>query len=517
MRAAVYARVSTEEQADEGLSLQVQAQRGRAVALEHGADVVEIYEDDGWSGTCFERPALQRMLADLDDLDLVVVWKLDRLSRSVRDWANMMDMFAQHECGLISVTEQFDMTTAVGRAMMGMMAVWAELFVDILRENVRAAFQYRAQSGQHHGTAPYGYENRDGSLVVVPEEAEVVRRIFENYVAGDSMVDICHRSQRENWRPPRSARTWHWRTIGHMLRNPTYMGLVRFNGETYEGQHEPIVSPDLWRRAHERLQVRRSRGGAKHVSLTGLYRCGVCGGRMGRVRSGPITQPQKYYRYSCDVRTCVPPERRHEPVSISVYPADTAVRIWTRRLLTAVLPEAIQKAVAQDASGREAERERLERELASVEERLRFYHQAVAEGTLPADMLHELAQPLVTRRNQLRRLCAVTRGDQMALPEWAVGLNEDGVEYVFRRTAPEQQVEMLRQLFEAVEVYPGRRLVFKHRHLLPDLHVRLPRLVREGNAAILERAVEEGLQMWVGTNKGYSCPSRARPASRSRG
>jgi len=485
VRAAVYTRVSTDEQADEGLSLRVQAERGRAAALERGADALQIYEDDGWSGTCFERPALQRMLADLDDLDLVVVWKLDRLSRSVRDWANMMDMFAEHDCGLISVTEQFDMTTAMGRAMMGMMAVWAELFVDILRENVRAALQHRVESGLHHGIPPYGYRSENGELVVVPEEAAIVRRMFEYYVSGDNLRQLEHRAQRENWPPPPRAARWNRTSIRNMLRNPAYVGLIRYNGETHDGVHEPLISPKLWRRANQRLKARRGRHGPQPQSLAGLYRCGICGGYMARVRSGP---EGRYYRYVCGERLTLPAERRHEPVGVAVYAGDTVVRIWARELLTVVLPEAVEKAIADNASGQASELERIDCELARIEEQLCFYHEAVANGTLPTDMLSRLAGPLVARRNELRRDREETMADVPQLPEWATDLNAEGIDYLFRQTTCEQQVEMLSQLFE-VEVHPGRRLVFKHRAPLRDAHIVVPSHVRIGDTQRLEKVV----------------------------
>jgi len=489
IRAGVYVRVSTDEQADEGLSLEVQEQRARVVALERGADVVEVYRDDGFSGTRFDRPDLQRMLADVDELDMVAVWRLDRLSRSVRDWAEMMELFADHACGLISVTESFDFSTPLGRAMLGMLAVWAQLFVDILRENVRASLQYRAESGLHQGREPYGYRYEDGGLVVVPDEAAVVRAVFARYLDGQSMTRIGHDGNREDWPSGGQGGRWSAQKVRRILRNPSHAGMIRFSGDIYEGAHDAIVSVGDWRRAQQRMAARSTRRGPAPQSLVGLYRCGLCGGRMSAHGDRHPTAPT--VRYVCHTRAQHPRERRHAPAGISSVPADAVVRAWASHILEGVLPGAIEQAAAEVSAASSDERESIDREIAAVEGRLLHYHSAAAEGTLPLDMLRTATEPLVEQREALRARRAAIEGAVPSMPAWVEPMTASSVDLLFEHTSHEEQVELLSEVFEAIEVHLDWRLVIKHRAPLPDREVEVPRYAMRGDGlqANVERAL----------------------------
>ncbi|MGD9494988.1 MAG: recombinase family protein [Armatimonadota bacterium] len=475
-RAAIYTRVSSEEQADEGLSLVVQEQRGRAVALERGADIVEVYQDDGWSGTRFDRPALQRMLADLADLDMVIVWRLDRLSRSVRDWAEMMEMLSDHKVGLVSVTEAFDASNAYGRAMMGMLAVWAQLFVEMLRENVSAALHQRAESGRHHGRQPLGYRYDDGELVLVPEEAAVVRQVFDRYLGGDSLIDLAHAGYREKW--PSGGGRWSAQKARRILLNPVYAGLIQFSGELYQGAHKPIISMADWRRAQERLAARTQRRGHGPKSLIRLYRCGICGARMVAQRK---SRTSHHVRYVCAARPAHVPEERHQPCAISGLTADAVVRAWARHILSGPLQAAIKQAAAEIMGTASSAIERIDRDVQLIEDRLRYYHTAGADGTLPLDMVREMTAPLVRRREALQAERANYTGTVPELPSWVQDIAGEGIDYLFRHTDCDQQTEMLSQVFEMVEVHPDWQLVIKHTAPLPPKHVQVPRYAMHGD------------------------------------
>jgi site-specific DNA recombinase len=176
---ALYIRVSTQEQATEGINLNVREQRCRQVAEAAGHADIDLYCDDGYSGTITNRPGLQQLLAALPEYDAVCIWKLDRLTRSIRGWADTMAQFRDAHCGLASATEAFDFSSAAGRMHIGMLALVGEFYVELLRENTTAALRMCFEQGYHHGFPPLGYAyptDENGELIrrqvleIVPEE-----------------------------------------------------------------------------------------------------------------------------------------------------------------------------------------------------------------------------------------------------------------------------------------------------------------------------------------------------------
>ena len=210
MRAFVYCRVSTQEQAtDDHYSLANQEGRCRDYIKHCSWQLVKVLEDVG-SGKSVERPNYQELLLAIREkrVDVVVVYRLDRLSRNVVDVYNALDAFSRSDVGFASVQEAFDTTTAMGRAMLGVAAVFAQLTREMISENTRDGLARRAQSGKWTGSPrhrPYGYCYADGALHVIPEEAEVVRRIFRlnTWSTGGAVRGSCSCSTASRFpRPP---------------------------------------------------------------------------------------------------------------------------------------------------------------------------------------------------------------------------------------------------------------------------------------------------------------------------
>lgn len=487
MKAAIYTRVSTEEQAQEGVSLAMQEERCRRFAFERDLLDLDHYVDDGVSGTRFDRPALQEMLGRLADYDTIIIWKLDRLSRSVYDWAYMMETFSRAHVGLVSVTENFDCSSAVGRAMMGMMAVFAQLFVDILAENVSAAIRHNVEQGKHHGAVPFGYDRDDGRLIIIPDEAEVVYTIFKEYLLQSrSVSELAMLANRRQWGG--AASIWRGNRVWRMLRNPVYAGRVRIGDDEFPGLHEPIVPPEMWQRAQARLLRRAQRRGGTPSTWSGLYRCGICGSS---VRSDGT---DAHGRYRCRARFELAPDLRHEPVSVSCVPADAIVRAWTLRLVDgAVWEAAVREVAADEADDPERERRGQQEELAEVKAAIRDYHLRVSSGTLPAAMLPEMTAPLIRRYEELTATLREGAERQREIPRWLQRVGEGGVEALLDGLPATEQVELLRDIYECVEI-EGGRLTFHHRIPLPPLTVTVPRWVRrEHLRAAAERAIDEAV------------------------
>lgn len=489
MSVAIYTRVSTEEQALEGVSLEMQERRCRRFCVDRDMlDDVIVYTDEGVSGTTFDRPELQRMLEEIDQVDTVVVWKLDRLSRSVYDWAHMMEEFAQADVGLVSVTENFDCSSAIGRAMMGMIAIFAQLFVEIAAENIAAAVRHNVEQGKHHGRIPYGYDREDGELSIRDDEAQIIYRVFEEYIRGASYHDIARLANREQWEAGRIDGRWRPTRVMRLLQNSTYAGRVTNNDEEFPGLHEPIVPPEMYTQVQRRRRKRRRRRGSTPVTWAALYSCGICGGPMKNVGSGTNNE---YRRYECARRKDVAQDERHRPNSVASTAADTIVRVWSRRLCDrSIVRQAVSAFEAQQAEDDDDGHERLEADLREVKRQIRDYHERVTAGTLPESMLAEMTEPLVERHDALMaELHAGADEPPSEVPDWLQAAAEGGLEAYLDSLPVERQIEHLRDLYAAIEV-ADTQVTFRHRVPMEPLTVDAPTWVRYDE---MEPAVEDAI------------------------
>ena len=244
-RAAIYLRVSTAEQAEHGVSLDFQRHACLQATGIAGCSDPLVYMDDGYTGTNPNRPALRELMSHLDEVDTLYVWRLDRLSRSVRDWSNIMAELAEADVGFVSVSERFDFSSPFGKAALNMLATFAELFIDILRENVRAAFAERARRGLHHGRAPMGYKrtgNPRDALLIDDTTAPLILDLFTRYAHGEAMNAI---AQSLYSTPSAGGGTWSTNHVKFLLTNPAYIGQVRCGEDVLEGLHDPLIPRDL--------------------------------------------------------------------------------------------------------------------------------------------------------------------------------------------------------------------------------------------------------------------------------
>lgn len=290
VRVAIYIRVSTLEQAQEGYSIGVQTEKLQAYCLARGWDIVSTYTDPGFSGSNMERPALNKMLSDIKNghIDMVLVYKLDRLSRSQRDTLYMIeDLFLKNNVDFVSITENFDTSTPLGRAMIGILSVFAQLEREQIKERMAMGNVARAASGLWRGGsgAPIGYDYVDGHLIVNEYEAMQVRLIFDLFLKGYTFHGIKDELQKRGY----TNKYGSWKNaaiISKVLQNTSYIGMVRYAGEEYQGQHEPIIDEEIWNEVQIRLKE-VLRGLSDHQKspfkasklLSGMIWCGDCGAR----------------------------------------------------------------------------------------------------------------------------------------------------------------------------------------------------------------------------------------------
>lgn len=251
VQAACYVRVSTENQL-ENYSIEEQTQRLQAYCSAKGWSIYKIYTDGGYSGGNLDRPALQEMLSELREeaFQVVVVYKLDRLSRSQKDTLTLIeDEFLAHQVDFVSVNENFDTTSPLGKAMIGILSVFAQLEKDQLTERFTMGRIGRSKAGYFHGSGlpPTGYQYVNGMLVVDEYKALQVREVFDRFLTGQSINAIQKRM---------AEKYGGWSCsplVLNVLRNSVYIGKVKFAGQEYDGLHQPIIPSEVFAQAQQYL------------------------------------------------------------------------------------------------------------------------------------------------------------------------------------------------------------------------------------------------------------------------
>ena len=336
IRCAIYTRKSTDEGMDQEFNSLV-AQREAAEALilsqrEQGWRVVlDHYDDPGFSGGSVERPALKRLLADVEArrVDCVVVYKVDRLSRSLLDFASIIGLLDRHGVTFVSVTQQFNTNTSLGRLTLNILLSFAQFEREIIGERTRDKVYAARRKGKWTGGHPvlgYDIDARGGSIHVNSAEAPQVREIFKIFVRKRSLIKTLYEIERKGWK----AKSWITRrgtsyggrrftrhTLEYLLTNPLYVGKVRLKGGLHEGEHAAIVDEKLWARAAAILQETERSMSARtnqpqNAMLRGLLFCESCGTPMvptytlrkrTRVRYYTCSSAQKRGWKTCPTRT----------------------------------------------------------------------------------------------------------------------------------------------------------------------------------------------------------------------
>lgn len=311
MIVAGYCRVSTTEQAEHGYSIREQEERIRAYCTAKGWTLYRVYSDPGFSGASLARPGLQTMMDDIKsgDIDAVLVYKLDRLSRSQKDALYLIeDVFLTANVGFISISENFDTSSPLGRAMVGILAVFAQLEREQIKERMILGKTARAKNGKWQGgkNAPVGYLfDKEKGLKIFEDEAIYIRQIFYSFADGVTIAEIERQLKEAGARNRYGLFTRI--NINRILGNPVYVGKLIYKGEVYDAIHDPIIPDRIFEKAQEirnwnHSQWEQKIRGSKNPSLlSGLLFCGICGGRYHHIKWSPNGIP-RYVCYSRDKR-----------------------------------------------------------------------------------------------------------------------------------------------------------------------------------------------------------------------
>ena len=267
----------------------------------------EHYDDGGFTGANIERPAFQQLLQDIESgkVDVVIVYKVDRLSRSLLDFAQLMDRFNRAGVAFVSVTQNFSTADAMGRLTMNMLMSFAEFEREMIGERTRDKIAAARRKGKWTGgPVPLGYQVRKKHLVINELEAVMVREIFEEYLASRSPLSVL-KTLKDRGRLPKRCRpgtpaVWRKDHIFRVLRNPIYGGLIPYKGEVYEGEHEGLVDRETWERVQSLLGNGKSRSNARGYNptylLKGLLKCQACGASFTPASTRRHEKVYRYYR-----------------------------------------------------------------------------------------------------------------------------------------------------------------------------------------------------------------------------
>lgn len=417
-RAALYIRVSTLEQAQEGYSVGEQKERLIAYCKAKDWLIADIYVDGGYTGSNLKRPGIQKLISETDKFEMVLVYKLDRLSRSQRDTLYLIEeVFRPNDVDFISMQESFDTSTPFGKAMIGLLAVFAQLEREQIKERTWMGRVARAKTGLYHGggNIPIGYDYSDGKLVINPYEAEQVKKIYEWYLSGSSLKAITERLQDEGYTNKYSSYN-SWTSVRNILGNETYTGRLHFGDIVVENAHEAIISDEQYKAAQVLRDKKQEIYGpafqSKHM-LTGLMFCGKCGGRYYLRNSG------RYSYYACYSRT--------KQMKSMIKDPNCMNKIWRAKELDAIVDSKIRELLqspkmAAELAASKPKKMPVVSNNAGIEKRIHDIDKQIGKlmelyqmDDIPAELLGEKINKLYSERTALQNTL-VPEAEPAAMP-----------------------------------------------------------------------------------------------------
>jgi len=469
VRCAIYTRKSTEEGLGQDFnSLDAQRDSGeayiRSQAGEGWALLPEQYDDGGYTGANMERPAMRRLLADVQarKVDCVVVYKVDRLSRSIRDFAKIMEVLDKHGTTFVSVTQQFNTTTSLGRLTLNILLSFAQFEREIISERTRDKQVLARKRGKWTGGhVPMGYDLEASCLVVNAGEADRVRQIFEWYLEGQTVYGIVAKCADLGWHNKQ------WTTKGgkvygghpmrkchvyKLLANPLYAARIRADGEVVAAKHARTVDDKTFDLVQEKLKENTRNPGTHYRPrleslLRGLLYCTCCGSAMSPSYSSSKDRRYRYY-------VCLRAANRNgdgcTTRAVSAPVVEEAVIESVRRFV--LTPEVVEEA-ARAARQRLTDELNLHRdELKAVNVRVRNAKSQLARATaIDATREAELGDLISAgeaKADELRQ--AIAGGERLRFDNSMVRQHLGNFDEVWKTMTIEQQGHLLRQLVERV-------------------------------------------------------------------
>ncbi len=485
IRCAIYTRKSTEEgleQAFNSLAAQRESAEHYIASLAHEGWIClpERYDDGGYSGGSMDRPAIGRLLADIEagDIGCVVVYRADRITRSLIDFARIMDTLQKHDVSFVSVTESFDTSQPGGRLHLHMMLSFAQYERELVSERTRHKIAATRRKGKWAGGHPvlgYDVDPQKFKLRVNEEEAERVRRICALYLEHEGLIPVVEVLNDRDWRTKRwITRKGHERggrpfdkcRLHKLLTNVVYIGKVRYKEEIHEGEHDGIVEPEIWHRVQQILARNRRTGGAAvrnkyGALLKGLLHCVPCNCSMGHTYS--TKSGNKRYRYY----VCLNAQKRGwDSCPSKSVPAEEIERLVIEQIRAIGRdPSLIASTIEQVQQQATMEIRRLESEQTSLQRELKQYHgklrrlvadSAAGNGSTVSQLgdLNERIRCAEQRLTEIRE--RVTAAGRRIVSEDDVAQALESFDPVWEMLSPKEQARIVRLLIERID-YDGEK------------------------------------------------------------
>ena len=353
IKCAIYCRKSVEKGLDmEFNSLDAQREAGEAYVASQKSNgwicLPEHYDDGGFSGGNMNRPALKKLLADCEagKVDVIVVYKIDRLSRSLCDFADLSRSFEKWNVAFVSVTQEINTNTSAGRMMLNILMTFAQFEREMISTRVKDKMAATRKKGKWVGGGiPLGYQLIDKKLYVNKETAPIVRRIFRRYIEIQSPKQIAKELNDDGVMFRRGYR-WNTQQIYRILNNYTYAGMVFYEEHAYPGEQEPIIDRETWETTQRFLQANNPVKGASmrrssDAALAGIIRCGHCNCAMTPARSSRWGRVYSYYHCAHDLR------RDESTCPIKAIPAGEIEGVVCEKLIPVLQSPEIVAGIAQ--------------------------------------------------------------------------------------------------------------------------------------------------------------------------
>ncbi|WP_051475664.1 recombinase family protein [Bacillus sp. J37] len=429
-KVAIYARVSTEEQASEGYSISAQLQTLRQYANLYGWEISNEYVDEGISGKSIKgRPAMQRLVADIDKgkFQAVLVWKISRLSRNMLDTLVLLDQFEENDVKFISYSENFDTGSPIGRLVVQLMASIAEMERNTLSENVKLGMTQRAKEGSWNGGLVFGYDSVEKELLINQKEAAIVTLIFKKYSEGKGLKAIANSLNKAGYKT-KHDRYFSINGIATILDNPVYIGKIRWlqvenwdkrrrKGKNptpiiVDGKHEPIIANELWSVVQARRQSKsfKQRQSNEPFLLSSILRCPDCGqGMVPSITTSTRKDGSKHkHRYYVCSNFHNKGSSACKANSIRAYEAEESVinrleDFLSDSKLYINTIESLNKQTVQSTIQNQHELEKFEQQLIKVNTMQEKYMEAFEQNLFPIAILQERLQKLSIEKKGLEQ------------------------------------------------------------------------------------------------------------------
>ena len=463
IRVALYIRVSTAEQASEGYSVGEQTTRLKKYTEAMEWDIYKIYVDPGYSGGNTDRPGLSEMIRDVEtgEIDKVVVYKLDRLSRSQLDTLYLIEkVFLAHNTDFVSMSENFDTSTPFGRAMIGILAVFAQLEREQIKERMGMGKEAIAKMGKWNGgTEPIGYDYNitESRLVTNEYEKMQVRELFDLYINGTPLRTIESIFMEKGYRHKHGV--WNPNSMKRTLRNNIYLGYMKYAGVSYKGEHEIILDEETFEKAQklldERVEAYKLTGikpGGQTTFLGGLLYCKQCGGKYAK-NDWKQRDGKKTKIYACYSRS--------KKVRLMIKDPNCKNKNWNRDILDEIVFSEIKKLAVDPSYIREIQKEKsaireepnkidiIRSEIAKIDDQISRFMDLYGIGRFTIEQVDGKVNPLNERKNALLKELSVLNAESGAITE------EEAIEILesFEDVIERGEFDEIRLLIESLIYY----------------------------------------------------------------